>query len=884
MLPNQFLWALSGALGLFLLRLLILGVGGDYLSAPYALGGVIALFGYTLWFSVVSFLTFAKWKTLRIAGWMLTGLVAFVHLIAFHYESVFGRYPSAALLYYIGELKHLRSSIFEHASPLWVTVELVAIISVLAIARARVSFKGISRRSALLATLSIVLLTTLVHWKPQILPPSFFWGSQNPVFWTIRDRIEQASYAFNEVTFNRKDVAKVQLALGAFDPSAGEVAKYPLCSNRALSASKGNGRSVILVILEGIERELLDMDVDGQPVMPNLRRIERENLSFTNFFAAGNKSCQAFPALFAGLPAQTHENVFWVPPLVRLRGWPGILKQAGYRTGFFHGGDLSFEQQREFLKNVGFSELHELDPFNEDRVWGWGFDDGYMLEKLARWVDTHRENSKQTPYLATIATLSSHDPFVIPVEWPRRFSNLKLNSGNMTIWNDFIEKTDRRRVAAEAYAFTDHHMGLFYDWYLNNERPRGTILVITSDHGSSTGAVEIDPKHKYMKYRMPFIIAGLDNTDPLDRFKTRLASAMDVPATLSGLLDVDTHPCSQGLNLLSDQWPSNRTVYAVGGEHLEHVYFWRGPHQFHFDVKLASLSRIEREPAEVEANQDRAVVLRETADLITALYPLNAYLLRKNAYFPADEADAIPQRRPADFSAPMVIASHRGNVTGPDPKYENTWAALEKVVNSRFEWVEIDLQITRDDVIVLHHDDHLEINGQKRFIFNMSIEQLRGYKNVPTLKDVLNRYGDKINFLLEAKPQPFIGRRSAMARQISRMVNELPKDREVIVDSFSSHIVASVEAQCERCQTAWDLPQIPPTEEMFRYASKQGFDWIYIEESHLTENVIRKAHEFGLKVMVYTVNNPKSLLKWLNPRPDGVITDTEAIFSGSLAR
>ena len=142
-----------------------------------------------------------------------------------------------------------------------------------------------------------------------------------------------------------------------------------------------------------------------------------------------------------------------------LDGFPLALRSLGYRTAFFHGGDLSFEQQRLYLTMVGFEELHELEPGSGVPVIGWGYPDHYVFEQLRGWVQEHVAGRAGAPYFAAFTTLSVHHPFDLPEGWTRRF-----------------DSDDPEARFYDALAYTDHYLGRFYDWYLEHEAPRGTLI------------------------------------------------------------------------------------------------------------------------------------------------------------------------------------------------------------------------------------------------------------------------------------------------------------------------------------------------------------------------------------------------------------------------
>jgi len=114
---------------------------------------------------------------------------------------------------------------------------------------------------------------------------------------------------------------------------------------------------------------------------------------------------------------------------------------------------------------------------------------------------------------------------------------------------------------------------------------------------------------------------------------------------------------------------------------------------------------------------------------------------------------------------------------------------------------------------------------------------------------------------------------SDLAREISRIIVERKGKKDVIVDSFSLSLAASIKKQC-RCSVALDIPwseSLP--EEWLRTATLTHLDWIYIHQSMATAEAVAAAHRYGLKVMVFTVNDFDVIAALAPELPDGFITD-----------
>ena len=133
-----------------------------------------------------------------------------------------------------------------------------------------------------------------------------------------------------------------------------------------------------------------------------------------------------------------------------------------------------------------------------------------------------------------------------------------------------------------------------------------------------------------------------------------------------------------------------------------------------------------------------------------ALIPLVMQLIDMIYYFiPSD----FPSKKQLED---IQIISHRGAFEDASIK-ENTLRAIESAVNLGCEGVEIDIRWTKDLVPIIHHDPTLLRVFQKDvFISQLSFSELRQIEpEIPSLAEVVDRFGNKIKLYLELKEEYF---------------------------------------------------------------------------------------------------------------------------------
>lgn len=111
----------------------------------------------------------------------------------------------------------------------------------------------------------------------------------------------------------------------------------------------------------------------------------------------------------------------------------------------------------------------------------------------------------------------------------------------------------------------------------------------------------------------------------------------------------------------------------------------------------------------------------------------------------------VPERR--RLQACKIIA-HRGS---HDNRLitENTLAAFQRASEAGVWGIEMDIRWTRDRVPVVFHDPDLNrLYGRPETIANFTLNELqRQYPAIPSLADVVSRFGKKMHLMIEVKQQ-----------------------------------------------------------------------------------------------------------------------------------
>lgn len=203
-----------------------------------------------------------------------------------------------------------------------------------------------------------------------------------------------------------------------------------------------------------------------QGLTPFLDSLMREGLCFERFYANGTRSIQALPSVLGSIPSFKTPFVLMPQALGRSRQLPAMLSDRGYETLFFCGSEHGSMGFGAYARSAGVERLVSREDY--EAAHGKGDFDGYWGiwdEPFLRFTGEELGRTRE-PFFATLFTLSSHHPFVVPEEYAD-----SLPEGYTRI---------HKGVAYDDMAFRR-----FFERYKDEEWFRRTIFVFTADHVSS---------------------------------------------------------------------------------------------------------------------------------------------------------------------------------------------------------------------------------------------------------------------------------------------------------------------------------------------------------------------------------------------------------------
>lgn len=228
--------------------------------------------------------------------------------------------------------------------------------------------------------------------------------------------------------------------------------------------------------------------------------------------------------------------------------------------------------------------------------------------------------------------------------------------------------------------------------------------------------------------------------------------------------------------------------------------------------------------------------------------------------------------------------AHRG-AAGYAP--ENTIAAFDKAIEMKADYIEMDIQRTKDGELVIIHDTSVDrTTDGTGYIKDLTSTQLRDLdagswkaeefagEKIPTFDEILDRYHGKIGILLELKsPELYPGIEESIAQELKDRNLDKPQNEKMIIQSFNfesmkkmNTLLPNVPIGVLTGSKADTTPQA--LEEFSTYA-----DYFNPSYGLITEGLVNQVHSQGMKISSWTVRSQESADFLLEMEVDGIITD-----------
>jgi phosphoglycerol transferase MdoB-like AlkP superfamily enzyme len=279
---------------------------------------------------------------------------------------------------------------------------------------------------------------------------------------------------------------------------------------KIISTEKPN---IVLIIMEGLAAEILFSE---EKLTPNMNRLIKRSLYFENIYATSTRTDRGLVSILSGYPSLPNISVVKEPEkAAQLSFLSKEFKRNGYSTSFIYGGESEFANIKSYLLNSKFDKIIDKNNFQKkDMNSKWGAHDHIVFNESFIQLKNIEE-----PFFTTILTLSSHEPFEVPME-------------------TIIKGNDRQSLYKNSVMYLDRSIGSFMDKVSTQKYYDNTVFIFISDHGFRVGdTMNRDKK----RYHIPFFIYGSPlNNKWIGKKIAKVGSQSDLPKTILNQLNFNS--------------------------------------------------------------------------------------------------------------------------------------------------------------------------------------------------------------------------------------------------------------------------------------------------------------------------------------------------------
>ena len=297
-----------------------------------------------------------------------------------------------------------------------------------------------------------------------------------------------------------------------------------------------NHKNIVMITIESLGADYVESFGGFKGLTPHLSALTEKSLTFSNFYATGQRTVRGLEAVTLSMPPTPGRAV---PVRGRNKGLMSlgsVLEKNGYESLYIYGGYSYFDNMKDFFSGNGYAVLDRTDISDKDihheTIWGVADEDLFTLA-----MKTMDKKSKGTkPLFAHIMTTSNHRPYTYPD------GRIEIPSG-----------TNREG----AVQYTDWSIGKFLKDAESRPWFKDTIFVILADH-TSRGRGRTDLPHE--NFRIPLWIYAPGVIEPGSN--DLLSSQIDVPPTIMGLLNIPYTSTFFGQDIIKDG-PRNQRAFMA---------------------------------------------------------------------------------------------------------------------------------------------------------------------------------------------------------------------------------------------------------------------------------------------------------------------------------
>ncbi|WP_068792988.1 glycerophosphodiester phosphodiesterase [Brevibacillus laterosporus] len=227
-----------------------------------------------------------------------------------------------------------------------------------------------------------------------------------------------------------------------------------------------------------------------------------------------------------------------------------------------------------------------------------------------------------------------------------------------------------------------------------------------------------------------------------------------------------------------------------------------------------------------------------------------------------------------------LIYAHRG-ASGMYP--ENTFPAFHAAYLQGSNGMEIDVQVTADEQLIVMHDTNVEhttdgvgevrhLTYEQIYRLNAAAKSRKYYPptKVPELSDVL-LFVKTTGLRLIIELKNFIVPQPQLEEHVIRLIHDLRLHKQVVISSFNYHSLLHVKELDPQIRTG--MLYFGQLHKPWEIAKQFRADELHAPEEQVNKSLLQAARQHHLSLLAWTVNTPERMQELFSLQIDGIITN-----------
>jgi glycerophosphoryl diester phosphodiesterase len=200
---------------------------------------------------------------------------------------------------------------------------------------------------------------------------------------------------------------------------------------------------------------------------------------------------------------------------------------------------------------------------------------------------------------------------------------------------------------------------------------------------------------------------------------------------------------------------------------------------------------------------------------------------------------------------------------------ENTIRSFARAIELGVNAVELDVRKTKDNELVVIHDDKVDrtTNG-KGLVSELTLKEIKSFvtdkgEKIPTLEEALDFLDRKVKILIELKE---VG----VEDKVMKIVKDKGLEDNVIIISFHEEALRRIREINDKVEVGLIYVK---HKDPIKAALDLKANYLLPMYKFVHSAFVKKAHQNGLKVIVWTINTPEEAHEYANKGVDGIASD-----------